>query len=83
MFRKLFNLFFGVNQEKESKRESYHESLLARIEQQEKSTKRVKGETDRISKELDDQIEQLINLAPSPEMTPTPKRKTKKKNNNT
>jgi hypothetical protein len=82
MFKKLFNLFFGVSQERELNRQSYHESLLARIEQQEKNTKRIKAETDRISKELDEQIEQLINIAPTSEITPTPKRKTRKKKDN-
>ncbi len=81
MFKKLFNLFFGVSQERELNRQSYHESLLARIEQQEKNTKKVKAETDRISKELDEQIEHLENLVSRPETTP--KRKTRKKKDNT
>ena len=83
MFKKLFNLFFGASQEKELKRKSYHESLLARIEQQERNTKRIREDNEKISRELDEQIEMLDSLVSTPEPTPMPKRKTKKKKNNT
>jgi len=80
MLKKLFNLLFPKKKEEGSNPSNYHESILQRIEEREKLTKKLKEDNDKLSKELDEQIETLDALVPK--MDAKPKRKYGKKKSN-
>ncbi len=80
MLKKLFNLLFPKKNEEPQTENSYHESILQRIEEREKLTKKLKEDTDKLSRELDEQIEMLDALVPK--MNAKPKRKYGKKKSN-
>jgi hypothetical protein len=80
MLKKLFNLLFPKKKEDLQTENSYHESILQRIEEREKLTKKLKEDNEKLSRELDEQIEMLDSLVPK--MDAKPKRKYGKKKSN-
>ena len=80
MLKKLFNLLFPKKKEEVSTPSTYHESILLRVEEREKLTKKLKEYNDKLSKELDEQIEMLDSLVTK--MDAKPKLKYGKKKSN-